>query len=48
MSEKFRLDCKIDFQNTLYTKCINIIIDSTGPSIVLGSIFETDGPCFVA
>ena len=27
-SEKFRLDCKIDFQNIIYTKCIHIIIDS--------------------
>ena len=27
MSENFRLDCKIDFQNMLYIKCINIIID---------------------
>ena len=26
------------FQNTFYTKCINIIIDSTGPSIIFRSI----------
>ena len=38
MSEKFRLDRKIGFQNTLYTKCINVIIDSIGPSIILRSI----------
>ena len=38
MSEKFRLDRKIDFQNTFYTKCINVIIDSIGPSIILRSI----------
>ena len=38
MSEKFRLDCKIGFQNTFYTKCINVIIDSIGPSIILRSI----------
>ena len=38
MSEKFRLDRKIGFQNTFYTKCINIIIDSIGPSIILRSI----------
>ena len=39
MSEKFRLDSKIGFQNTLYTKCINVIIDSIGPLIILRSIF---------
>ena len=38
MSEKFKLDRKIDFQNTFYTKCINVIIDSSGPSIILRSI----------
>ena len=37
-SEKFRLDCKIVFQNTFYTKSINVIIDSIGPSIILRSI----------
>ena len=40
MSEKFRLDRKIGFQNTFYTKCINDIIDSIGPSIILRSIFQ--------
>ena len=40
MSEKFRLDRKIRFQNTFYTKCINVIIDSIGPSIILRSIFH--------
>ena len=39
MSEKFRLDRKIGFQNKLYTKCINVIIDSIGLSIILRSIF---------
>ena len=38
MSEKFRLDRKIGFQNTFYTKSINVIIDSIGPSIILKSI----------
>ena len=38
MSEKIRLDRKIGFQNTFYTKCINVIIDSIGPSIILRSI----------
>ena len=38
MSEKFRQDRKFGFQNTLYTKCINVIIDSIGPSIILRSI----------
>ena len=38
MSETFRLDRKIGFQNTFYTKCINVIIDSIGPSIILRSI----------
>ena len=40
MSEKFRLDRKIGFQNTFYTKCINVIIDSIGPSIILRSIIQ--------
>ena len=40
MSEKIRLDRKIGFQNTFYTKCINVIIDSIGPSIILRSIYE--------
>ena len=39
MSEKYRLDCKIGFQNTFYTKCLNVIIDSIGPSIILRSIY---------
>ena len=41
MSEKFRFDRKIGFQNTFYTKYINviIIIDNIGPSIILRSIF---------
>ena len=38
MSAKFRIDRKIGFQNTFYTKCINVIIDSIGPSIILRSI----------
>ena len=39
LSEKFRQDRKIDFQNTFYTKCLNVIIDSIGPSIILRSIY---------
>ena len=39
MSEKFSIDRKIGFQNTFYTKCINVIIDCIGPSIILRSIF---------
>ena len=39
MSEKFRLDRKIGFQNMFYTKCINVIIDSIGLSIILRSIY---------
>ena len=38
MSEKFRLGRRIGFQNTFYTKCINVLIDSIGPSIILRSI----------
>ena len=38
MSEKFKLDRNIVFQNTFYTKCINVIIDSIGLSIILRSI----------
>ena len=38
MSEKIRLDRKIGFQNTFNTKCINVIIDSIGPSNILSSI----------
>ena len=38
MYEKFRIDRKNGFQNTFYTKCINVIIDSIGPSIILRSI----------
>ena len=38
MSEKFRLVRKIGFQNTFNSKCINVIIDSFGPSIILRSI----------
>ena len=45
--KKFRLDCKIGFQNMFYKKCINVIIDSIGPSIILRSIvikWWTRGP----
>ena len=38
MSEKFRLDRKIGFQNMSYTKSINFTIDGIGPSIILRSI----------
>ena len=40
MSEKFRLDCKICFQNMLNTKCVNVIIDITDSSIILWSIYK--------
>ena len=40
MSEKIRLIRKIGFRNTFYTKCINVIIHSTGPSIILRSIYK--------
>ena len=47
MSEKIRLDRRIGFQNTFYPKCINVVIDSIGPSIILRSIlafgFKHDG-----
>ena len=39
MSEKFRLDRKVGFQNIIFTKCINVIIDNIGPSIILRSIY---------
>ena len=39
MSKQFRLDRHIGFQNTFYTKCINPIIESIGPSIILRSIY---------
>ena len=42
MSEKFRLDRKIGFHNTLYTKCITAIIESIGPSIILRSILQAN------
>ena len=42
MSEKFRLDRKIGFENTFYTKSINVTIDSIGPSIILRSIYKRD------
>ena len=38
MSEKCRLDRKVGFQNMSYTKCINVLFDSIGPSIILRSI----------
>ena len=37
MFDKFRPDRKIGFQNTFDTKCINVIIDSIGSSIILRS-----------
>ena len=40
MSKKIRLDRKIVFQNMFFTKCINVIIDSIGPSIILRSIYD--------
>ena len=41
MSEKFRLDRKVGFQNIIFTKCINVIIDNIGPSIILRSIVHS-------
>ena len=38
MSEKFRLDHKIGFQNMFYIKYVTVIIDSIGPLIILRSI----------
>ena len=38
MSENFRLERKIGFQNMFYTKCINVKIDIIGPSVILRSI----------
>ena len=46
MSEKLRLDRKIGFQNMLYTKCINVIIDNIGPSIILRSIVTYVSNCY--
>ena len=43
VSKKFRLGRKIGFQNTFYIKCINVIIDSIGPSIILRSICSNFG-----
>ena len=40
MSEQFKLDRKFCFQNRFYKKCINVIIDSIGPSIILRSIYS--------
>ena len=40
MSEKIRLDRKIDFQNMFFTKSIYVTIDSIGPSIILRSILR--------
>ena len=45
MSENFRLDRKIGFRNMFYTKCINVIIDSIGPSIILRSILNQNQEC---
>ena len=33
------MDLKIDYQNMFYTKCINFIIDSVGPSINFRSTY---------
>ena len=40
MSENFRQDRMFGFQNMFYTKCINVIFDSIGPSIILRSILR--------
>ena len=41
MSENFRLYRKIGFLNTFYIKCVNVVIDSIGPSIILRSIYAS-------
>ena len=41
MIQRMRLDRKIGFQNTFNTKCINVITDSIGPSIILRSIVRS-------
>ena len=47
MSEKLRLYRKIGFQNMSYTKYINVIINSIGPSIInLRSIYCCLHSCF--
>ena len=38
MSEKLRLDRKIGFRKTFYTKCIYALIESIVPSIIFRSI----------
>ena len=43
MSENFRLDRKIGFHNTFYTKCINAIIESIGPSIISSPELKAHG-----
>ena len=47
ISEKIKLDRKIGFQNTFYTKYINVIIDSIGPSIMLRSIISHLEDCAI-
>ena len=37
--KKLKLDSKMCFQKTFYIKCINVTIDSIGPSVILRSIF---------
>ena len=34
LPDEFRLDSKIDFQRTFFTKCTTILIDGTGPPII--------------
>ena len=46
--KKFRLDRKIGFQNTFYTKCIDVIIDSIGPSIISRSIHNLHKLIFIS
>ena len=45
VSKKFKLDRKIGFQNTFYIKCVNVIFDSIGPSIILRSIVNLLSVC---
>ena len=48
MSEQSRLDRHNWFHNTFYTKCINAIIESIGPSIILRSIYWQRKPIFTS
>ena len=48
MPEQSRLDRHNCFHNTFYTKCINAIIESIGPSVILRSIYWQRKPIFTS